>query len=133
MTPPPNTSTRGWRAARGNTATAFAKAAVPPAASPAAADVMADLVEAPTASTHFQTVMAAIQAQGAPTGFELYVLVCSLIFRHSSFIILSYYLIFKSPAQKLKLIVNVNLEKSKGRHKNEMFCSLSRCSWQLSW
>ena len=66
-----------------NTATAFAKAADPTAAAPA--DVMADPVEAPTASTHFRTAvaeaptasthfrtaMAAVQAQRAPTGFEV--------------------------------------------------------------
>ena len=42
---------------------------------PAPADVMADPVEAPTASTHFRTAMAAVQAQGAPTSFEVCVLV----------------------------------------------------------
>ena len=45
-----------------NTATAFAKAAIPAAAAPAAlADVMADPVEAPMASTHFRTAMAAVR------------------------------------------------------------------------
>ena len=60
-----------------NTATAFAEAAVPAAAAPPApADVMADPVEAPTASTHFRTAMAAVWVQGAPTCFEVCVLVC---------------------------------------------------------
>ena len=44
-----------------NTATAFAKAAVPAAAAPAApADVMEDPVEAPMAFTHFRTAMAGV-------------------------------------------------------------------------
>ena len=43
---------------------------------PAPADVMADPVAGPTASTHFRTAMAAVQAKGAPTCFEVCVLVC---------------------------------------------------------
>ena len=43
-----------------NTATAFAQAADPARATPpppAPADILEDLVEAPTASTHFRTAM----------------------------------------------------------------------------
>ena len=67
---------KGSRGGTHNTATAFAKAAARAATAPAAiADVMADPMEPPMASTHFRIAMAVVWAQGAPTSFEVCVVV----------------------------------------------------------
>ena len=51
---------------------------LPPPPPPAPANIIGDLVDAPTAFTHFRTSLGAVQAQGAFTGFEVCLLACLL-------------------------------------------------------
>ena len=79
IAPPSSTNTRARGAGTRASPTAFASWAVTASAvplPPAAAYVIGDPVEAPTASTLFWTALGAVQAQGACTGFEVCFFAC---------------------------------------------------------